>query len=93
MKPEFKPGSLWIGGEDNYVIEILGNGHKPGLKRVRAYEPDGHTFNEVEFVGNRIARRHVWSGIHQEELRIVILVKTDFAKRVSTIRKKCEKNA
>lgn len=89
MKPEFRPGSLWIGGEDNYVIEILGNGHKPGLKRVRAYEPDGHTFNEVEFVGNRI----VLSGIHQEELRIVILEKTDFAKRVSTIRKKCEKNA
>ena len=27
-----------------------------------------------------------------EELRIVILEKTDFAKRVSTIRKKCEKN-
>jgi len=71
MKPEFRPGSLWIGGEDNYVIEILGNGHKPGLKRVRAYEPDGHTFNEVEFVGNRI----VLSGIHQEELRIVILEK------------------
>jgi hypothetical protein len=93
MKPEFRLGSLWIGGEDNYVIEILGTGHKPGLKRVRAYEPDGHTFNEVEFVGNRIARKQVWSGIHQEELRIVILEKTDFAKSVSTIRKKCEKNA
>jgi len=35
----------------------------------------------------------VWSGIHQEELRIVILEKTGFAKSVSTIRKKCEKNA
>lgn len=36
MKPEFRPGSLWIGGEDNYVVEILGNGHKPGLKRVQS---------------------------------------------------------
>jgi hypothetical protein len=65
MKPEFRRGSLWIGGEDNYVIEILGNGHNPGLKRVRAYEPHGHTFNEVEFVGNRVARRHLWSGPSQ----------------------------
>ena len=36
VKPEFRPGSLWIGGEDNYVVEILGNGHKPGLKRVQS---------------------------------------------------------
>jgi hypothetical protein len=57
MKQEFRAGALWVGGCDNYVIEILGNGHKPGLKKVRIYDPNG-SVSEAEFVGNRIAQRH-----------------------------------
>ena len=37
-KARLAAGALWIGGADNFVIEILGNGHKPGLKAVRNQE-------------------------------------------------------
>ena len=91
-KARFAAGALWIGGADNYVIEILGNGHKPGLKAVRVYEPNGHSSHECQFVGNQIARRHAWAGPYQDELRAVIRSGSKIPTRVAEILRKVEAN-
>jgi hypothetical protein len=90
---EYQPGALWIGGADNFIVQILGPGHKPGLTRVRVYEPDGDKSSELEFVGNQIARRHVWAGSLQEQLREVIQQGRNVRALVAQIREKCEREA
>ena len=89
------PGSLWIGGADDHVIEILGNGHKPGLKLVRDYGAYGGSelagIQEFEMAGNLVARRHDWAERHTEELRL-LLKQTGFetSQQVRALRRRIE---
>ena len=64
-----KVGALWIGGADNYIIEILGNGHKPGLKRIRQYDVGNGDTQEFDTAGNLIVKRNDWAGLYTDEVR------------------------
>lgn len=64
-----KVGALWIGGADDFVLEILGNGHRRGLKLVRQYDVGNGTAQEFNTAGNLIAKRNDWAGTYTEDLR------------------------
>ena len=93
MNKSITAGSLWIGGEDNDIVEVLGNGHKPNLKAVRYLSQTARPFQwqGCEFVANRIRSRHEAIIDQADKLRALIQSQPhDFWSQVALIRKAAE---
>lgn len=93
MNNSITAGSLWIGGEDNDIVEVLGNGHKPNLKSVRYLSQTSRPFQwqACEFVANRIRSRHEAIIDQADKLRALIKHQpANFWTQVASIRKAAE---
>jgi hypothetical protein len=88
-----EPGTLWIGGSDNIIVEVLGAAHKPNLRAVRYLSGNSSEWIPANFVASKLISHHESIVEQHEELKQLLNLTPrppNFRSRVADIRQRAE---